>query len=65
LLAGADGDGVGLAVVFAHVGVDELDNVGTEGGGHDGGEVGFTGFFTGEGEDAYEGAGGHFVVCVG
>jgi len=61
LLSGADGDGVGLTAVFGHVGVYELDNVGTDGSGHDIGEGGFTGFLSGEGEDGYKGTGCHFV----
>lgn len=59
LLAGADGDGVGLTVVLVHVGVDELNNVGTEGSRHDGGEGGLTGLVTGGAENRDEGSGGH------
>ncbi|MFS7949057.1 hypothetical protein Hanom_Chr06g00567091 [Helianthus anomalus] len=49
LVAGFAGNGVGLAGVFANVGVDEVDDVWTDGGFHDGGE--------GEG-----GVGGHVGV---
>jgi len=53
LLSGPGRDGVSLTVVLAHVGVHELDNVGTHGSGHDSGEGGLTGFLSGEGEDRY------------
>ena len=59
LLAGTDGDGVGLTVVLVHVGVDELNNVGTEGSRHDGGEGGLTGLVTGGAENRNEGSGSH------
>jgi hypothetical protein len=59
LLTSADGDGVGLTVVLGHVGVDELDNVGTDGGVEDSGEWRGAGLFSGEGEDGENGAGSH------
>jgi len=51
LLTGPRRDRVGLTVVLVHIRVNELDNVGTHGSGHDSGEGGLTGFFPGEGED--------------
>ena len=57
LLAGPDGDGVGLTVVLVHVGVDELNDVGTEGSRHDGGEGGLTGLVAGGTEYTHERAG--------
>ena len=65
VLSGADGDGVGLTVVLADVGVDELNNVGTEGGRHDGGKGGLTGLIAGEAEDGNEGTGSHGWVSRG
>ena len=38
LVAGFLGDGVGLAAVVGDLGVDEVDDVGADGGGHDVGE---------------------------
>mmetsp|Transcript_7047 Transcript_7047/g.15377 ORF Transcript_7047/g.15377 Transcript_7047/m.15377 type:complete len:172 (+) Transcript_7047:412-927(+) len=60
LLTGADGDGVGLTVVLVHVGMNELNDVGTEGSRHDGGEGGLTRLVAGEGKDRNEGTGSHF-----
>jgi len=51
LLSGADGDGVSLTVVLVHVGVNELDNVGTDGGAKDSGEWRGAGLFSGERKD--------------
>mmetsp|Transcript_118579 Transcript_118579/g.242332 ORF Transcript_118579/g.242332 Transcript_118579/m.242332 type:complete len:383 (+) Transcript_118579:314-1462(+) len=51
LLSGTDRDGVGLSLVLVHVGVDELNDVGTEGSRHDGGESGLSGLVSREGED--------------
>lgn len=59
LLPRADGDGVRLALVLVHVGVDELDDVRAEGGRHDGGEGGLSGLVSGEREDAHKGTGCH------
>ena len=52
LLSGSDGNGVGLTLVLVHVGVDELNNVGTKRSRHDGRESGLSRLVSGEGEDA-------------
>ena len=59
-----DVDGVGLTGILVHVGVHELNDISTDGGGHDIGESGLAGLGTGEGEDGDEGTGGHsYVLC--
>ncbi|KAF5791198.1 hypothetical protein HanXRQr2_Chr09g0391931 [Helianthus annuus] len=67
LVAGFAGDGVGLAGVFGYVGVDEVDDVWTDGGFHDGGEGeggggvgGHVGFEWLDGDE--RAGGGHFWV---
>mmetsp|Transcript_3044 Transcript_3044/g.4402 ORF Transcript_3044/g.4402 Transcript_3044/m.4402 type:complete len:123 (+) Transcript_3044:875-1243(+) len=62
LLTSANGDGVGLTVVLGHVGVDELDQIRAQRGGHDGWEWdgGVRGSAGGEYRDKR--AGGHFSV---
>ena len=52
LLTGSDGDGVGLTLVLVDVGVNKLNNVGTERGRHDSGESSLSGLVAGEREDA-------------
>jgi len=52
LLSSADRDGVGLTLVLVHVGVNKLNNVGTERGHHDSRESSLSGLVSGEGEDA-------------
>mmetsp|Transcript_35960 Transcript_35960/g.42953 ORF Transcript_35960/g.42953 Transcript_35960/m.42953 type:complete len:144 (+) Transcript_35960:751-1182(+) len=60
VLTSVDGDGVGLTFVFGHVGVDELDNVRTDGGCEYLGERGGGAFLSGDGENGQDWAGGHF-----
>jgi len=63
-------DGVGLTGVFGDVGVDEVDDVRTDGGTHDIGNGegggGVSGHVTFDGVDSDErtSCGGHCCVCV-
>lgn len=70
-MTGFTADGVGLTGVFGDVGVDEVDDVGTDGCTHDirdgegGGSV--SGHITFDGVDSDErscSCGGHCCVCV-
>ena len=70
--AGVAVDGVGLAFVLAHVGVDEVDHVGANGGREDDGEGGLPLAFAGCVEDGDLRACGHgfsgvscMLMCVG